>query len=312
MRVKLRPFLYFFSGAAVAGAVFFGVAFREPVKGEAMVEVKEEGRLQYKWYPVEMPRNLSFAGERVPLNKWEVKERMDRELLVNYYLHGSTLYILKLSTRYFPLIEERLKANGVPDDFKYLCVAESSLQHLTSPAGASSFWQFLKGTAPRYGLEVNDEVDERYNVKKATDAACLYFKEAYAKFGSWTAAAASFNCGLAGYEDFASFQGSYNYYDIALPEETARYIFRIIALKTLISEASRYGYIIPSGEGYKPYVGRTLMVDTTIKNLSDFAKANNSNYKILKLYNPWLRARKLTVKPGKAYEIELPPVMTQE
>ncbi len=308
--MKLKPFVYFLSGAVLTGAVFTAIAFREPVKNEGTVEVKEDGRLQYKWYPVEMPKNMSFAGERVPLNKWEVRERMDRELLMNYYMHGTTLYNIKNSTRYFPLIEERLKANGVPDDFKYLCIAESALQHVVSPAGAASFWQFLKTTAPAYGLEVSDDVDERYNVLKATDAACMYFKQAYTKFGSWTAAAASYNCGQAGYNDFATFQGSMNYYDIALPEETARYIFRILAFKQLIGEASRYGYLVPATDGYKPLPTRTVTVTNSIASLSDFAKENNSTYKILKLYNPWLRTRKLTVKPGKSYVIDLPPVNT--
>ncbi len=281
-------------------------SFRESDKDEGTVQVKEDGKLQYKWYQPEMPKSLSFAGERVPLERWEVRERMEREMIVNYYMHGTTLYILKLTSRYFPMIEQKLRANGVPDDFKYLCVAESALQHQTSAVGAASFWQFMKDTGPRYGLEINNEVDERYNVAKATDAACAYLKEAYGKFNSWTAAAASYNCGQAGYTKQIEFQQRSNYYDLAFPEETNRYIFRILSLKILLSDAKKHGYILNSGEPFQPVKTRTVTVDTTIKDLAEFSIANGSNYKMLKLLNPWLRAHSLTVKPGKMYEIEFP------
>ena len=301
-----KPIPLFLSGfiACAVVAAFFSFAPGNP--GDDLVDLKPDGRLQYKWYAPELPKAISFAGEPVPLDRWEVKERLDRDVLVNYYTHGSLLYILKLSTRYFPLIESRLKANGVPDDFKYLCVAESSLQHLTSSAGAQSFWQFLGGTATQYGLQVDAEVDERYDVAKATDAACMYFRSAYEKFGSWTAAAASYNCGMGGYNNQATYQGSTNYYDILLPEETNRYIFRILSLKFLISNAAKMGYIIQPQDAYKPYKTRTIPVTQSIPNLADYAREQGTTYKILKILNPWLRGRTLTVKEGKSYDIALP------
>lgn len=287
----------------VATALF---SFYNPPPDNKLSETTAEGRLKYKWYPPELPKRINFAGEDVPLNRWEVRERLDRDVLTNYYTHGSLLYMLKLSTRYFPLIEARLKANGIPDDFKYLCVAESSLQHLTSRAGAESLWQFLDATARQYGLEVDADVDERYHVEKSTDAACKYFTQAYNKFGNWTAAAASYNCGMGGYNSQVTFQGSNNYYDLQLPEETNRYIFRILALKYLVSNATQMGYIVGPNDAYLPFKTRKITVDASIANLSEFAKENGSSYKMLKLLNPWLRSRSLSVKAGKIYVIELP------
>lgn len=302
-RYKLK---YLIAGLLL-GSGFIGlIAFNKADKNDEKVEVKEDGRLQYKWYAPQMPVKASFAGEPVPLDRWEVRERYDRELLMNYYMHGSLMYILKLSYRQFPIIEKELKANGIPDDFKYLCVAESNLQNLVSSAGAQGYWQFMNSTAPSYNLEVSNEVDERYNLKKATQAACQYFIQAHNKFGSWTAAAASYNCGMGGYNGHASFQGSNNYYDLALPEETNRYIFRILAFKNLISTAPSWGYILQPEDTYRPLRTRILNVDTAITNLATFAQAQGSSYKILKVMNPWLRARNLPAKKGKTYEIELP------
>lgn len=282
-----------------------GFAFKKDDK-DSPVEVMEDGRLQYKWYPTPLPKSMSFAGEKVPLDRWEVKDRLDRELLMNYYMHGSTLYILKLTTRVFPAIEKRLKANGLSDDFKYLCAAESSLQNPTSPAGAVGYWQFMRETGSRYGLEITDEVDERYHLEKATDAACRYLKDAYDKFGNWTAAAASYNCGMGGFSNQSSFQMSGNYYDLLLPEETNRYIFRILALKHLLGNAQKFGYIIPPGEGYEAVPTRDMTITESIPNLAQFAIDQGTNYKMLKILNPWLRDRKLTVRSGKSYTIQLP------
>jgi len=288
------------------GATFVaGLAFNKGDK-DIPVEIMDDGRLQYKWYSTPLPKSMSFAGEKVPLDRWEIKERLDRELLMNYYMHGSTLYILKQTTRAFPLIEKRLRENGLSEDFKYLCVAESSLQNPTSPAGAVGYWQFMRETGTRYGLEINDEVDERYNLEKSTDAACKYLKEAYAKFGSWTAAAASYNCGMGGFSNQSSFQMSSNYYDLLLPEETNRYVFRILALKHLLGNANQFGYIIPPGEGYQPVPTRSMTLTESVPNLAQFAVDQGTNYKMLKLLNPWLRDRKLTIKPGKSYTIQLP------
>lgn len=306
MKKSLKPVLYFLGGAMLTAAVITGFAFRESDKNEGTVEVKEDGRLQYKWYTPEIPRSITFAGEKVPLERWDVREQLEREVMYNYYAQYSTLYILRLSTRFFPIIEQRLKANGVPDDFKYLCVAESALRNQTSSAGAVGYWQFMKDTGPRYGLEISDEVDERYHIAKATDAACAYLKEARGKFGTWTAAAASYNCGMGGYNKFSSFQQTGNYYDLLLPEETMRYIFRIIAFKYLIGEANKVGYIVQSHDAYKPHKTKIVTVDATIPDLAQYAIDNGTTYRMLKTHNPWLRDKKLTVRPGKTYEIELP------
>lgn len=307
MNIKRKPVIYFLSGIAIGVAVVAGIASRRIEPSQTTVEVNKEGRPQYKWYVPELPASLDFSGETVPLDRWEVRERLDRELITNYYIHGNQLYIIKLSGRYMPVIEERLKANGVPDDFKYVCVAESSLQqNALSGVGAASFWQFMKDTGPRYGLEINDEVDERFNVSKATDAACKYFKEAHDKFGTWTAAAASYNCGMGGYSSQADFQGASNYYDLIFPDETNRYVFRILALKYLLSNPAIAGNIVDKSEMYKPLKSQNVEVTATIPDLAVWAKSNNTTYKMLKIYNPWLRAHKLTVKPGKKYIIQLP------
>ena len=305
--MRTNKIIYLLAGAIVGVVVTAGFAFKKISETSTSVDVAADGRLNYKWYAPQLPTAMDFSGESVPLDRWEVRERLDRELDINYYLHGTTLYIIRLTTRYFPLIEERLKANGVPDDFKYVCVAESGLQiNVTSGVGAASFWQFMKDTGPHYGLEINDEVDERYNVVKATDAACAYFKEAHAKFGSWTAAAASYNCGQGGYANQRDFQQATNYYDLAFPEETNRYIFRILALKYLITGAKRFGYIVESSDEYKPIKTRKVTVTSSVANLAEFAKANGSTYKMLKLLNPWLRLHTLTIKGGKSYVVEFP------
>lgn len=306
MKTTVKPISYFLLGI-VAGAAFIGgMAFKNVMAPDEMTELKPDGRLQYKWYAPELPRSLSFAGEKVPMDQWEVREGFDREFLTNYYMHGSTLYILKLTTRYFPMIEARLKANGIPDDFKYLCIAESSLQNQTSRAGAVGFWQFMPGTAPSYGLEINDEIDERYNVAKATDAACTYFQQAYAKFGSWTAAAASYNCGMGGYNNQATYQQTTDYYNLQLPDETMRYVYRILALKYLVGGAKTMGYILQSQDEYRPLRTRKVTLTESIPSLAQYALDNGTSYRMLKLLNPWLRARTLTVKAGKSYELQLP------
>lgn len=304
---KKRSLIYFLGGLMIGILVITAIALRKIDSSTVAVEVSQEGRPQYKWYPPILPTSIDFSGEEVPLDRWDVREKLDRELLTNSYLHGSQLLILKLSGRYFPVIEERLKANGVPDDFKFLCVAESSLQqNALSSVGAASFWQFMKDTGPRYGLEINDEVDERFNVVKATDAACKYFKEAYGKFGSWTAAAASYNGGQAGFAKQADFQQATNFYDLIFPDETNRYVYRILALKYILSHPHSFGLMIAPDDEYKPLKSRTVTVDKSIDNLTDFAKQNNSSYKMLKIFNPWLRAHKLTVKEGKKYDIAFP------
>jgi len=295
------------AGFLLGAAFIAGLAFNAKEK-DTPVEVSDDGRLQYKWFAPQVPKSISFAGEKVPLDRWEVKERLDREMLVNYYAHGSTLYILKLSTRVFPVIEKILKQNGVPDDFKYLCVAESSLQNPTSPAGAVGYWQFMTATGKQYGLTINDEIDERYHLEKATLAACRYLTAAYAKFGNWTAAAASYNCGSAGFANQSSFQMSNSYYDLLLPEETNRYVFRILALKQIIGNAAQYGFILPVEDTYKPVPTVTDTLVSSVSNLAEYAFNKGTNYKMLKVLNPWLRDRKVTLKANDTLLVQLPPV----
>ncbi len=255
----------------------------------------------------ELPKQLDFCGEAVPLDRWEVRERLDREVLFNSYYASNILYTLKLANRYFPVISERLKANGVPDDFKYLCIAESNLVATAiSRSGATSFWQFMDKTAPDFGLTVNREIDLRYDLEKSTDAACKYLKQAYNKFGSWTAAAASYNCGQAGYSNRADFQRSQNYYDLHLPEETNRYIFRILAFKHLMENAESLGYQLDDDEKYPVIPYKTVTVSSTIPDLAEFAIAQGTNYKVLKLMNPWIKDKSLTVTGNRQYTLHIP------
>ena len=288
-----------FIGATVLLVFLFGqLAFTEHKKDEPVI---------HQWSAPRLPEKMTFAGEDVPLDRWDIKERLDREVLFNFYGQANILFLMKLSNRYFPIISERLKANGVPDDFKYLCVAESNLVSTAlSRSGAVSFWQFMNATAPGYNLKVNQEVDERYNIEKATDAACQYLKQAYAKFGSWTAAAASYNCGQAGYNNQAIQQRTKNYYDLLLPEETNRYIFRILAFKHLLQNAEDLGFKLSDEEKYEEIPYRTVRIDSSVLDLVQFAISNGTTYKILRLMNPWIRGKSLTVSNGNGYELKLP------
>lgn len=268
---------------------------------------RNEKQNPYQWLAPELPTHLDFAGEAVPLNNWDIKERLDRELLFNYYWQNNVLFIIKLSKRYFPVIEQRLRANGVPDDFKYLCIAESNLlAHATSRAGAVGFWQFMNDTAPAYNLEVNRHVDQRRDIIASTDAACKYLKAAYNKFGSWTAAAASYNCGQSGYATQANLQKTKYYYDLLLPEETNRYIFRILAFKHLVENAKDLGFILDDDDLYHLVKTKKILVNAPVHDLVQFAIDNGTNYKTLRLLNPWLRSNTLPVKPGRSYDILVP------
>lgn len=252
------------------------------------------------------PKNLDFAGEKVPLQIADVHERLDKELLINEYLHGSTNLIIRRANRSFPIIEPILKKNGVPDDFKYLAVIESALINAVSPAGARGVWQFMPATAKENGMEVNETVDERYHLEKSTEAACKYLIDAKQKLGSWTLAAASYNGGIAGITRQIDYQKVTDYYDLLLTEETSRYVFRILALKEIMLHPELYGFNVKKEDLYEIIPTRKIEVDSSIANLSDFALAQGINYKILKLHNPWLRDRKLENKSRKVYIIEIP------
>lgn len=255
---------------------------------------------------VYLPNTLNFADEKVPLHIVDVRERLDREMVVNVNLHASTIISIKRAHRYFPIIEPILKKNGVPDDFKYLAVIESTLSNATSSAGARGFWQFMNGTAKDFNMEVTDYVDERYNLEIATQKACDYFIKAKQRFGSWTLAAASYNRGMAGVSKQLDLQMVDNYYDLFIAEETSRYVFRILALKEIMQNAEKYGFVLPENTLYQPIKTKKIAVDYNIDNLYQFAKDQGINYKILKLHNPWLRNTELKVTEGKTYYIEIP------
>ncbi len=254
----------------------------------------------------DVPKTFSLFGEKMPLELWDVRERFDRELLVNTYMQGSTSYIIKQMNRWLPMIEARLAANNVPDDFKYLCIAESALQNQTSKAGAVGFWQFMSGTAPSFGLYIDNEVDERYNVEKSTDAACKYLKQAYDKFGNWTSAAASYNCGMGGMNGALTNQMETSFYNVLLPEETMRYIFRIAALKFILSNPKKMGFDLTEEDLYQPFKVRRETISTGIGSLVSYAKSKGTNYKTLKMLNPWMREKYLNNPKGRTYTILLP------
>lgn len=253
-----------------------------------------------------LPAEASFAGERVPLEYFDVRESLQREMLIINYWHGSLSYIVQLSGRYKDLICKILKEEGVPEDFFYLCVAESSLQPATSPANAKGYWQFLAGTAKEYGLEVSAQVDERYNWEKSTRAACKYFKKAYAKYGNWTLAAASYNVGMANINSRIGYQSIDYYYDMQLPLETARYVYRAIAFKTIMNNLSEYGFNISPEDMYKPIEYKVVEVSGRIENWSDFAREHKTNFKMIKMFNEWIRSNHLHNPHGKTYKVWVP------
>jgi len=278
----------------VSGAFMYGTSY-EAKKKPAVIESKRY-----------IPDTIDFAGERTPLNISDVKERFERELIVNANLDATTLLVIKRANRAFPVIEPILKKYGVPDDFKYLAVIESNLVNAVSPAGAKGVWQFMPETAREKGMEVNDIVDERYHLEKSTEAACKYLLDAKARFGNWTLAAASYNGGMTGVNKQIDMQKVTDYYDLLLTEETSRYVFRILALKEIMKNPDKYGFVINTEELYVNLPSKKIMVDSTITDLAAFAKSQGINYKILKIHNPWLRDKKLLNVSRKTYQIEIP------
>lgn len=252
-----------------------------------------------------LPDEIYFAGEKVPLDDIEVRERLDKELVINANLHSATTLLIKRANKYLPTIEKILKENNIPDDFKYLCMAESALDNVVSSAGASGFWQFMKGTAPLYGLVVNSEVDERYNLEKATAAACKYLWNAKENSGTWTNAAAGYNMGIAGVSNQIAKQDSDDYYDLFLNTETSRYIFRILALKTIYENQQQYGFYLNQDDLYQPYATKEVVVDGYTDWVT-FAKNNNTTYKMVRRLNPWIRDPKLYNKERRTYFVKIP------
>jgi len=257
-------------------------------------------------HDIELPETMEFCGEEVPLDLFYVRECLERELIVNSYRHSATILLLKRTTRWFPIMEPLMEKYGLPDDFKYLAMIESELTNAVSPSKAVGFWQFLEGTGKDYNLEINKEVDMRYNVEKETVAACKYLKDSYRKFGNWTVAAAAFNCGNGRISRTMEEQRVNSYYDMMLPEETQRYVFRILAFKLITENPGKYGFQISDNGKYQPYETKTITVTESIPDLVQFAYEQETNLKMLKYFNPWLRSNSLTISAGNSYDIKIP------
>ncbi len=299
-RTLLFPFLsVFFIG------IFISMSFRKnyEVSTEEYQNAFEENT---KVFAVDLPQNIAFANEKVPLDKFYVREALERELTVNTYFHSSSIITLKRVNRWFPLIEPILKKNNIPNDFKYLAVAESGLDNIVSPAGATGFWQLMKTTAREYGLEVNDDIDQRYDVALSTEAACKYLNKAYAKYGNWTLVAASYNAGMNKISKELKRQEQSDYYSMIFGEETGRYVYRIIALKAFLEQPNNYGFYLRKKDLYPSFKLKKIKIDTAIANIPAFAKSFGLNYKEFKIYNPWIRQAYLANKSRRTYFISLP------
>ncbi|MFM9944548.1 MAG: lytic transglycosylase domain-containing protein [Bacteroidia bacterium] len=296
-KVKRNYFIAF-----ILGCLFFLLAFSLADSDKYKTIFTESYKIKTPY----LPATVEFCGEKMPINEQDIKERMDRELMSTVFWQSNTMMLMKRSKKYFPVIEPILKENGIPDDFKYLCVHESGLSNAASPAGAKGFWQLMEGTSKPLGLEINEYVDERYHLEKATRAACLYFRESYATLNNWTLVATSYNRGQAGTgRDLAS-QEVNSFYDLHMNDETSRYIFRIMAYKLIFENPELYGFYLKMEDYYKIIPSKIDTVDSSINSLSEFAKSKGTNYKMLKLLNPWLRDKTLPNKGRKKYVVVLP------
>lgn len=298
MNVFKKPLFYFFS-LLVAVSLSLAFSSDDDLKRSNLI-------FDYNVYALPIPENLNFSEEPLPLYLPDIRERMDRELLVNTYWQSNSLLLFKRAHKYFPIIEPILEQYGIPDDFKYLAVIESGLQNVTSPAGAKGFWQIMKSTGKEYGMEINSNVDERYHLKLSTHLACQYLLKAKEKLGSWTLAAASYNAGISGIASELNRQSVSDYYDLLLGEETGRYLFRIVALKEIMTHPKNYGFNFEDKDLYTYAPTFEVEVDTAVSDFVEFAKNFGLNYKQLKLHNPWLRDDFLNNKSRKKYLIELP------
>jgi len=276
------------------------------------VEVNDDPTYQkeinnnYSVYSPIIPDEYDFAGEKIPLENIDVREALDYEILKIMYWHSECILQIKRANKFFPIIEPILAKNKIPDDFKYLVVTESGLQNVVSPAKAEGYWQFLKETGKSYGLEINSEVDERYDIVKSTEAACKYLQDSYKRFGSWTLAAAAYNAGSGRISKDMTSQQVDNYYDILLNRETGRYVYRIAAYKLIMSNPRNYGFVLRKEDLYYPMKDTILEVDSSITDFVGFAKKYGTNYKTFKRMNPWLRSKTLTNSSKKTYYIKVP------
>jgi membrane-bound lytic murein transglycosylase D len=286
--------------------VLLSVAYEFNGFGSIPVNVEQKSDTLYRIKSFKLPDNITFAGERMPLENIDTRESLEREILICAYRHASTILVIKRAHRYLPMIEKILKLNNIPDDFKYLVAAESEYSNMISPAGATGFWQIMLKTGREEGMEINTEIDERYDVEKSTKFACDYFRKSYEKYGSWTLAAASYNGGRSAVEEQMEIQHQNNYYDLLLTEETARYIFRAVAYKLIITDPAGFGFSLDRDDLYPELDYYAVKVDSSVRSFSDFAAHFGTNYKILKLLNPWLRKPFLTARPDKEYLIKIP------
>jgi len=299
--------LFFGAGFLVMMGLFLLSSTRETSLNGKINNLEQELYTLSQTSSIPIPDQVDFCGEKIDLNRLDLRERFDREINTFAYLHSTTMLYLKRANRFFPIIEPILKKNGIPDDFKYLCLIESNLDiRALSPANAAGFWQFMESTGKDYGLEINSEVDERYNIEKATDAACQYLKNAYSKYGSWVNVAVSYNSGMAKLSAALNTQQVNSALDLLLVSESSRYLFRIIAIKQLFENPYLYGFVLKKEDLYPSVPVQGITITETIDNLAVFSQQYGLNYMLLKEYNPWLRDNKLTVRPGKTYIIAIP------
>lgn len=296
----------FFVVSTLIFAVQDSVSDAEDATDMAANDIEKSVATEYRISAIDIPENLNFAGEKVPQDDPEVMERVDREFLVNTYWQSNALLLMKRSHKYFPIIEPILAKNGIPDDFKYLALAESGLQNVVSHAGATGFWQIMKGTGKEYGLEINGNVDERYHLEKSTEVACEYLNKWKKKYGNWTLAAAAYNAGPGAINKFLRIQQVNDYYDLLLGQETGRYVFRIMAIKEILSNPEKYGFDIKTEDLYTAVPTFKVEIDEPVSSFADFAQQYEINYKILKRHNPWLREPHLNNSSRKKYTIEIP------
>lgn len=300
----LLVMMLFFAGLGIL--TIFAYSKNKPLYGkdaETPIPPKDQ---TYTVRALAIPETVSFAGERMPVERFDVREALDKELHKVCYWHSETFLYLKRAKRFFPVIEPILKAHHIPDDFKYLALAESGLENVTSPAGARGYWQFMESTAEHYGLEVNKEVDERYHIEKSTQAACMHLKSLYRRYGNWTMAAAAYNTGEGNLDRESNRQQQKSYYDLLLNSETARYVYRITAIKLIVEQPHKYGFEFFEDDLYRPLKYKTTEIDSSVSDFVAFAETQGISYKMLKIYNPWLRGQSLTNSKKEKYVLKLP------
>ena len=305
--MKINAKFFYIYSLVVTCVLAYSVINNYKGKGQDLGASLLQGSTNRLAKSYDINKNFDFAGERIPMENFDARERLDREVLINAYMQSSTIMNIKLANRYFPTVEQLLQQEGVPDDFKYLAVAESSLRNLTSAAGAKGFWQFMGPTGRQYGLQIDDEVDERYNLEKSTHAACVYLKDMYRQYNNWLLVAAGYNMGAPRLSREMAEQRATNYYEVNLNEETSRYVSRIMAIKEIMQHPTDYDFVVQPDHLYATMPAyTTTTVNFAVPNWGDFARKYGTNYRMLKLYNPWIMGVGLTNKTGKSYEVRLP------